>query len=75
MRDLSLPFGTIEAEDEGEEDVPHPFVQATLPEELGRNCAAPSSFRKKKSPSRPHVEVNPHRVSTWVRLAVIPASF
>jgi hypothetical protein len=44
MRDLSLPFGTIEAKDKGEEDVPHPFVQATSPEELGRSRAAPSSF-------------------------------
>jgi hypothetical protein len=25
MHDLSLPFGTIEAEDEGEEDVLYPF--------------------------------------------------
>jgi hypothetical protein len=65
----------IEAEDEGEEDVPHLFVQATPMEELGRSCVAPSSFRKNKSPSRPHVDTNPHRVSTWVRLVVIPASF
>jgi hypothetical protein len=65
----------IEAEDEGEEDVPHPFVQATPPEELRRSRATPSSFGKKKSPSRPHVDVNPHLVSTWVRLAAIPASF
>jgi hypothetical protein len=65
----------IEAEDEGEEDMPHPFMQATPLQELGRSRVVPASFGKKKSPSIPHVYANPHRVSAWVRLAAIPALF
>jgi hypothetical protein len=63
---MKIEANPVEAEDEGEEHVPHPFVQATPPEELGRSRAAPSSIGKKKLPSRPHVDVNPHQISTWV---------
>jgi hypothetical protein len=52
VRDLSLPFGMIEAKDEGEEVVPHPYVPSTPSEELGRSHATPSSFKKKKPPPR-----------------------
>jgi hypothetical protein len=34
-------------------------VQATPPEELRRSHAAPSSFKKKKLLSGPHLGVNP----------------
>jgi hypothetical protein len=52
VRDLSLPFGTIEAKDEGEEVVSHPYVPSTPSEELRRSRATPSSFGKKKPPPR-----------------------
>jgi hypothetical protein len=42
----------IEAKDEGEEVVPHPYVPSTPSEELGRSHATPSSFKKKKPPPR-----------------------
>jgi hypothetical protein len=48
VRDLLLPFGTIEAKGEGEELVPHPYLPSTPSEELGRSRATSSSFRKKK---------------------------
>jgi hypothetical protein len=48
--DFLPPFGTLEAKDEGEEVVPHPYVPSTPSEELGRSRATPSSFRKKKPP-------------------------
>jgi hypothetical protein len=50
VRDLSLPFGMIDAKDEGEEVMLHPYVPSMLSEELGRSRAMPSSFGKKKSP-------------------------
>jgi hypothetical protein len=52
VHDLSLPFGMIEAEDEGEEVVPHPYVPSTSSEELRTSRATPSSFGNKKLPSR-----------------------
>jgi hypothetical protein len=52
MRDLSLPFGTIEAKDEGEEVVLHPYVPSTPSDEFRRSHATQSSFRKKKPPPR-----------------------
>jgi hypothetical protein len=50
--DLLLHFGTIQAKDEGEEVVPHPYVSSTPLEELKRSRATPSSFGKKKPPPR-----------------------
>jgi hypothetical protein len=38
----------IEAKDEGEEVVPHPYVPSTPLEELRRSRTTPSSFGKKK---------------------------
>jgi hypothetical protein len=52
VRDLSLPFGMIEAKGEGEEVVPHPYVPSTPSEELERSRAMSSSFGKKKPPPR-----------------------
>jgi hypothetical protein len=52
MRDLLLPFGTIEAKDEGEEVVPHPYVPSMPSEELERSRATLPSFGKKKPPPR-----------------------
>jgi hypothetical protein len=42
----------IQAKDEGEEVVSHPYVPSTLSEELRRSRAMPSSFEKKKPPPR-----------------------
>jgi hypothetical protein len=42
----------IEAEDKGEEVVPHPYVMSMLLEELRRSCTTTSSFGKKKPPPR-----------------------
>jgi hypothetical protein len=52
MCNLWMPFGTIEAKDEGEEVVPHLYVPSTPSEELGRSHATPPSFGKKKPPPR-----------------------
>jgi hypothetical protein len=60
VRDLSLPFGTIEAKGEEEELVPHPYVPSTPSEELRRSRATPSSFRKKKPLQ--HASSKDHRV-------------
>jgi hypothetical protein len=47
-----LPFGTIEAKDEGEEVMLHLYVPSMPSEELGRSRTTPSSFGKKKPPPR-----------------------
>jgi hypothetical protein len=61
--DFSPPFGTLEAEDEGEEVVSHLYVPSTPPEELGRSCAMPSSFGKKPLP---HTTFIAARVATCI---------
>jgi hypothetical protein len=47
---FSPPFGMLEAKDEREEVVSHPYVPSTPSEELGRSRAMPSRLGKKLPP-------------------------
>jgi hypothetical protein len=62
-------------EDEREKDVPHPPMQSTPSEELGRSCVVLSSFGKKKPPPQVHLGTIPHRFLPWIRIIVIPLHF